>query len=51
MEYWLFPVAGMGIYELRAMRLSVERLNASVGVVISRVDGHEKRLDTLESKV
>ena len=50
MEYWLFPIAGIGIYELRAMRISVEQLNASVGIVISRVDGHEKRLDNLESK-
>ncbi len=50
MDYWVLPVAGIGLYELRAMRISVQELNTSVGVIISRVDSHEKRLDHLESK-
>ena len=51
MDYWMLPVAGFGIWELRTMRISVQELNVGVGVVISRVDGHEKRLDIIETKV
>ena len=39
-----------GVRELQRMRKSVEKLNLGVAVVVEKVNGHEKRLTTLERK-
>ena len=37
-----------GLYILYGLKESVDKLNISIAVVISRTDGHEKRIERLE---
>lgn len=35
---------------VKSMASSIERLSGKVGIVVERVDSHEKRIDKLEDK-
>lgn len=50
---WLFfgllgGIGTYGVYVLNRMLDTMTELNTKLAVVVSRVDGHEKRLDRLE---
>lgn len=43
-------VATYGVHVLSRLQEGVENLNIKIAVVISQIDGHEKRLSRLEDK-
>lgn len=47
-DWVLLGLLGGGVYILYEMKKSVDKLNISIAVVISRMNNHEKRLDKLE---
>lgn len=50
-DWIMLGLLGGGVYILWGLKGSIDILNIQIAVVISRVDGHEKRIGKLEGEI